>query len=204
MRTQDVQRANRRLFRNLLLVAVGMFGFGFALVPLYDVFCAVTGLNGKTTGRISIAQAQQGEVDKGRTVTVEFVATTNEGLRWEFAPRVAKLKVHPGEVNQVSYYVRNLTGNTVVGQAIPSVAPGIAARYMNKTECFCFTQQTLTPYETREMPVRFVVDRDLPREIETLTLSYTFFDTAQAGGIKAAGQTADTSRYRGMAPAASD
>jgi len=204
MRTQDVQRANRRLFRNLLLVAVGMFGFGFALVPLYDVFCAVTGLNGKTTGRISIAQAQQGEVDKGRTVTVEFVATTNEGLRWEFAPRVAKLKVHPGEVNQVSYYVRNLTGNTVVGQAIPSVAPGIAARYMNKTECFCFTQQTLTPYETREMPVRFVVDRDLPREIETLTLSYTFFDTAQAGGIKAAGQMADTSRYRGMAPAASD
>lgn len=204
MRRQDVQRANRRLLRNLLLVAVGMFGFGFALVPLYDVFCAVTGLNGKTTGRISIAQAQQGEVDKERTVTVEFVATTNEGLRWEFAPRVAKLKVHPGEVNQVSYYVRNLTGNTVVGQAIPSVAPGIAARYMNKTECFCFTQQTLAPYETREMPVRFVVDRDLPREIETLTLSYTFFDAAHAGGVRAAGQTAAASRFRGMTSASSD
>lgn len=190
MRFQDVQKANRRLFRNLLLVAVGMFGFGFALVPLYDVFCQVTGLNGKT-GRIAVAEAESRPVDTDRLVTIEFVATTNEDLPWEFAPLVHKLKVHPGEINQVTYYVRNRAGETIVGQAIPSLAPGVAAKYMNKTECFCFTQQTLQPYEVREMPVRFVVDRDLPREISTLTLSYTFFDAKRAGGVRAAGKVQD-------------
>lgn len=189
MRGHDVQKANQRLFRNLLLVAVGMFGFGFALVPLYNVFCEVTGLNGKT-GRIAAADVQQSRVDPERLVTVEFMATTNEGLPWEFAPLVRKLKVHPGEINQVSYYAKNLSGRTVVGQAVPSLAPGIAAKYMNKTECFCFTRQTLAPQEAREMPVRFVVDRDLPREIGTVTLSYTFFDAEQAGGIRHTGTTA--------------
>lgn len=191
MRSQDMQKANRRLFRYLLLVAVGMFGFGFALVPLYDVFCKVTGLNGKTGGRIAVAEAESRPVDKDRLVTVEFMATTNEDLPWEFAPLVHKLKVHPGEINQVTYYVRNRAGRSIVGQAIPSLAPGIAAKYLHKTECFCFTQQTLQPYEMREMPVRFVVDSSLPREISTLTLSYTFFDAKRAGGVRAAGQTQD-------------
>lgn len=200
MRAQDVQKANRRVFRNLLLVTVAMFGFGFALVPLYDVFCKVTGLNGKT-GRIPAAEAQSRPVDKDRLVTVEFVATTNEDLPWEFAPLVHRLKVHPGEINQVTYFVRNRADEAIVGQAVPSLAPGVAAKYLNKTECFCFTQQTLQPYEVREMPVRFVVDRDLPREISTLTLSYTFFDAKRAGGVRAAGQAREAG-LAGVAAAA--
>ena len=115
MHSQDVQKANRRLFRNLLLVALGMFGFGFALVPLYDVFCEVTGLNGKNTGRIAVTDAESRPVDKDRLVTVEFTATTNEDLPWEFAPLVHKLKVHPGEINQVTYYVRNRADEAIVG-----------------------------------------------------------------------------------------
>jgi cytochrome c oxidase assembly protein subunit 11 len=175
----DSQRshANRRVVRRLAVVVLAMFGFGFALVPLYDVFCEVTGLNGKT-GRIELEKALSEKVDTDRTVTVEFLATVNSELPWEFRPVVKKIKVHPGAVIAVKYYARNLTGNPVTGQAVPSLAPGLAARYFNKTECFCFTQQTLGPREARDMPLRFVVDPDLPAEIKTLSLSYTFY---QAG-----------------------
>lgn len=175
----DAQRshANRRVVRRLAVVVLAMFGFGFALVPLYDVFCEVTGLNGKT-GRIELEKALSEKVDTDRTVTVEFLATVNSELPWEFRPVVKKIKVHPGAVTAVKYYARNLTGNPVTGQAVPSLAPGLAARYFNKTECFCFTQQTLGPREARDMPLRFVVDPDLPAEIKTLSLSYTFY---QAG-----------------------
>jgi cytochrome c oxidase assembly protein subunit 11 len=150
-------------------------------VPLYDVFCQVTGLNGKT-GRIELEQALSEKVDAERTVTVEFLATVNSELPWEFRPIVKKVKVHPGAVTEVKYYARNLTGNSITGQAVPSLAPGLAARYFNKTECFCFTQQTLGPREGRDMPLRFVVDPDLPAEVKTLSLSYTFY---QAGNIAA-------------------
>ena len=173
--------ANRRVVTRLVVVVLAMFGFGFALVPLYDVFCQVTGLNGKT-GRIELEQALSEKVDAGRTVTVEFLATVNSELPWEFRPAVKKVRVHPGAVTEVKYYARNLTGNSVTGQAVPSLAPGLAARYFNKTECFCFTQQTLGPREGRDMPLRFVVDPDLPAEVKTLSLSYTFY---QAGNIAA-------------------
>jgi cytochrome c oxidase assembly protein subunit 11 len=155
-----------------------MFGFGFALVPLYDVFCKVTGLNGKT-GRIAAEEALSKVVDKERVVIVEFVATVNSDLPWEFHPMVRRVNVHPGEVTEVKYYARNQTDEVVVGQAIPSLAPGEAAKYFNKTECFCFTQQTLGPGEGREMPIRFVVDPGLPKEVGSVALSYTFYRVAR-------------------------
>jgi len=175
----EIQRsqANRRTVTRLVMVVLAMFGFGFALVPLYDVFCQVTGLNGKT-GRIELEQALGEKVDEQRLVTVEFLATVNSDLPWEFGPVVKKVKVHPGEVTEVKYFARNMTDNPITGQAVPSLAPGQAARFFNKTECFCFTQQTLGPREAREMPLRFVVDPDLPAEVRTVSLSYTFY---QAG-----------------------
>ena len=172
----DSQRshANRRVVKRLAVVVLAMFGFGFALVPLYDVFCQVTGLNGKT-GRIELEQALGEKVDAGRMVTVEFLATVNSELPWEFRPVVKRIRVHPGAVTEVKYYARNLTGDSVTGQAVPSLAPGLAAKYFNKTECFCFTRQTLGPREARDMPLRFVVDPDLPADIRTVSLSYTFY-----------------------------
>jgi cytochrome c oxidase assembly protein subunit 11 len=191
-------RANRRLVIRLAVVVVVMFGFGFALVPLYDVFCKVTGLNGKT-GRIELEKALSEKVDEQRMVTVEFLATVSSDLPWEFSPLVKKVKVHPGAVTEVKYFARNPTDNAITGQAVPSLAPGRAARYFNKTECFCFTQQTLGPREAREMPIRFVVDPDLPAEVKTVSLSYTFY---QAGNTAAgAGRQVGTiEELHGAAP----
>ena len=174
----DRQRATRRLVARLMLVAVGMFGFGFALVPLYDVFCDLTGINGKT-GRVDEATALTTEVDNSRWVTVEFVANVSSDLPWQFRPEERRVRVHPGEVAETSFYAQNSTSEDVIGQAVPSVAPSIAAKYFNKTECFCFTQQTLKSGEGKQMPVRFIVDPGLPREITTITLAYTFFESKQ-------------------------
>lgn len=173
--------ANRRVVTRLAVVVLGMFGFGFALVPLYDVLCQVTGLNGKT-GRIELEQALGDNVDTGRMVTVEFLASVNSELPWEFRPIVKKVRVHPGEVTEVSYHARNLNDHAVTGQAVPSLAPGLAAKYFNKTECFCFTRQTLGPREARDMPLRFVVDPDLPVDIRTVSLSYTFYQAENGEG----------------------
>lgn len=173
--THEARRqANRRTVRRLGLVALLMFGFGFALVPLYDVFCDITGINGKT-GTIELEKALGETVDTQRLVTVEFLGTVNSGLPWEFKPMTRRVKVHPGEVTEVRYVARNALDQQVTGQAVPSVAPGRAARYFNKTECFCFTQQTLAAGEAREMPIRFVVDPELPEEVRRISLSYTFF-----------------------------
>jgi cytochrome c oxidase assembly protein subunit 11 len=168
--------ANRRLAWRLLAGAVGMFFFGFALVPLYDVFCEVTGLNGKTSGPVSEAVAGAGRVDRGRWVTLQLVGNVNAGIDWAFGPETASLRVHPGEAVVVAYTVHNRSGRPVVGQAVPSVTPGLAARYIEKIECFCFTRQPLGPEETKTMPVRLVIDPALPDEVRTLTLSYTFFE----------------------------
>jgi cytochrome c oxidase assembly protein subunit 11 len=173
--------ANRRVVTRLAVVVLGMFGFGFALVPLYDVLCQVTGLNGKT-GRIELEQALSDNVDTARMVTVEFLASVNSELPWEFRPVVKKVRVHPGEVTEVSYHARNLNDHAVTGQAVPSLAPGVAAKYFNKTECFCFTRQTLGPREARDMPLRFVVDPDLPVDIRTVSLSYTFYQAEDGEG----------------------
>ena len=174
MDASDRQQANRRTVKRLGIAATLMFGFGFALVPLYDVLCEVTGLNGKT-GRIELEQALTGRIDQDRLVTVEFLGSVNGDLPWEFKPMVRRVKVHPGEVTEVSFYARNKLDQEVSGQAVPSLAPGLAAKYFNKTECFCFTRQTLQAGEGKEMPLRFVVDPALPEEIGTVSLSYTFF-----------------------------
>ena len=161
-----------RLVRRLLLVAVAMFGFGFALVPLYDVMCQAFGINGKTAGAWQGRQA----VDAGRAARVQFLATNPAALTWEFAPQQDELVVHPGAVNQMLFVAHNPTQQPMTAQAVPSVAPSKAAAFFHKTECFCFTQQVLQPGERIEMPVRFIVDRDLPADVQHLTLGYTLFD----------------------------
>lgn len=160
---------------HLFLIPVAMFGFGYLMVPIYDVFCDLTGLNGKT-GSLSQAQAQQLEADEDRLVKVEFISSLNRNARWEFRPDVGSMMVQPGKSYVTSYTAVNQAETAVVGQAIPSVAPGKAANYFNKTECFCFVQQEFSPNEARQLDLVFVVDPALPDDINTVTLSYTLFD----------------------------
>lgn len=165
--------SNGRVIARLMFIVVGMFGFGFAMVPLYDVFCEVTGLNGKTSGEAIVADNLQ--VDTSRAIEVEFVANLNAGMPWEFKPLQHSVTVHPGEPTRIEYVAVNRTNRVITGQAVPSVAPGQAAEYFQKTECFCFTEQKLEPGEEKRMPVIFVVDPALPEEVSQLALSYTFF-----------------------------
>lgn len=167
--------SNNRLVGRSILVAIGMFGFGFALVPLYDIICDVTGLNGKT-GTVTAEQAQVMTLDESREIVVEFTGGLNESMPWEFRPAQYSMKVHPGGVYEAEFIARNKTDRDMVGQATPSVAPGAASKYFNKTECFCFTNQPLKAGEEQRMPLRFIVDPGLPKHIKRLTLAYTFFD----------------------------
>jgi cytochrome c oxidase assembly protein subunit 11 len=167
--------------RNLLFLTVAMFGFGYALVPLYNVFCEVTGLNGKT-GQISFENAANTEADKSRTVAVSF-DTNIRDMPWEFKANESKVLVHPGELGEATFIVKNTSDREIIGRAIPSVAPTVASVYFNKTECFCFTEQVLAAGETREMKVRFVIDTKIPDRFSTLTLSYTFFAIPEQEGI---------------------
>ena len=152
-----------------MFVVIGMFGFGFALVPLYDVFCDITGLNGKTGDQLALSERMT--VDNSRLVEVEFLASLNDNMPWEFKPAQHSVKVHPGEPTRVEYVAVNRTNRTIVGQAVPSVAPGRAAEYFQKTECFCFTEQKLEAGEEKQMPVIFVVDPNLPEDVSQLALS---------------------------------
>jgi len=175
----ELPQKNQRSFLHMALVAVAMFGFGYLLVPLYDVFCEITGLNGKT-GRVTPAEvAASYEPDLNRTVTVQFVANNNSGMPWDFKPVASSMQVHPGQMYGTTFVASNQTGRDMVGQAVPSVAPTKASRYFNKTECFCFDQQPLAAGETKDMPVRFIVDPRLPKGVKTLTLAYTLFDVSQ-------------------------
>ena len=158
----------------LLMVVVGMFAFGFALVPLYDVICDVTGLNGKTGDQYTEVSKQT--ADPNRLVTIQFLTNNNADMPWEFRPEVRSIKVHPGELNKTTFYVQNPAKRTIMAQAVPSVTPFIAASYLHKTECFCFDQQELAANESMDMPLRFIIDSEIPADIETLTLSYTLFD----------------------------
>lgn len=184
----DIRQANKRLARKLFIVAAAMFGFGYLLAPMYDVLCKVTGLNGKT-GRIEATVAAASQVDTSRVVTIEFTASTQSGLPWEFRPVTKRLELHPGQTAEVKYYARNLAREPITGQAIPSVSPGASAGHFKKIECFCFTQQTLQPGEAREMPVRFYVDPELDRDVNTITLAYAFFNTDSASSRKYSGKT---------------
>lgn len=179
MSEQDkVVDLSKRTMLRTGLVAVGMFGFGFAMVPIYNVFCKVTGLNGKTdpvpyTGKV--------EPDTSRLIKVQFVATNNAGMVWDFRPDVSQVEVHPGQVGELSFFARNPTRGRMIAQAIPSVTPFQATNYLHKVECFCFTTQTLAAGEEKVMPLRIIVDQELPRHITKLTLSYTLFDVTTMG-----------------------
>ncbi|XOV86230.1 MAG: cytochrome c oxidase assembly protein [Pseudomonadota bacterium] len=158
----------------LLLVVFGMFGFGFALVPLYDVICDITGLNGKTGDQYVVTETL--DVQDDRMVTIQFLTNNNDGMPWEFRPATRSLQVHPGDMNEVSFFARNPVDGAMVAQAIPSVTPGYAAKFLHKTECFCFEQQELASGESIDMPMRFIIDKELPADITRITLSYTLFD----------------------------
>jgi cytochrome c oxidase assembly protein subunit 11 len=160
-------------------VALGMFGFGFALVPLYDVLCEVTGLNGKAESKAKSTTEIAYPVDKNREVTVEFMTSLNKSAPLLFRAETSQLKVHPGEYHTVNFYAENKTDKVMVAQAIPSISPGLATEYFEKIECFCFTEQTFQAREGKTMPVRFVVKPDLPGQYRTITLAYTFFDNTE-------------------------
>ncbi len=168
------QTETRILARKLGWAAVLMFGFGFALWPLYNVFCNITGINGKT-GQVSEQEIQTMGLDPNRLVTVHFDGTVNSRLPWRFKPSQNSMRVHPGQVYEASYTALNQGSQVIVGNAVPSVAPSEASLYFNKTECFCFTAQTLKAGESKEMPLRFIIDPALPADIQEVTLSYTFF-----------------------------
>jgi cytochrome c oxidase assembly protein subunit 11 len=175
-------RANRRTAAKLFAVALAMFGFGYALVPLYEVACQVLGINGKT-GRV---EAAAGTIDASRTIRVEFTGQVMTGLPWEFRPMVKHVDVHPGETVLVNYYAHNSADEAIVGQAVPSVVPARAAPYFKKIECFCFTRQELQAGESVEMPVQFTVMPEVGPDVHTITLSYAFFNV-EADGAHSAG-----------------
>lgn len=169
-------KANRRLAWILALAAAGFLGFGFGLAPLYNTFCEVTGLNGKT----ETATTKPGAIDLTRIVTVEFTSTVMPGLPWHFEPEQRRLRVHPGEPATAAYAATNLGDRAIDGQAIMSVSPEVAATHFKKIECFCFHKQALSPKETRILPLAFFVARDLPRDIRTITVSYAAFPVPKA------------------------
>ncbi len=167
------QATNRVTLRKLVVIVVMMFGFGYALVPFYAKICEATGIqNLLSPDKVTAVNTQ---VDTSRTVTIEFDASIRQ-LPWDFKPEVVSIKAHPGELVNVMYDISNTTGREMAGQAIPSYAPRVAAQYFHKLECFCFAKQTLGPHESRRMPVVFVVDPNLPADVHTITLSYTFFE----------------------------
>ncbi|HGG60672.1 MAG TPA: cytochrome c oxidase assembly protein [Gammaproteobacteria bacterium] len=189
-------RKTRRTGLWLGFVALIMFGFGFAMVPLYNVFCNVTGLNGNTSGvKTAAGSLKSWDVDESRSIKVQFLSNVNQQAQWDFAPEKFEVEVHPGELKTVYFDARNLRNATVVGQAIPSVMPRVAALHFHKTECFCFTQQTFGARENKRMPVTFMVDPDVPRDVKTITLAYTFFDITKTALSRSAGERPVTGEH---------
>ena len=166
--------SNRSLLVKLTALAAAMFMFAiFVLPPLYDLFCEITGIGGKTEGAYTAVAV---EVDTSRNIEVQFVATKNATMPWDFYPIEERVIVHPGESREVAFYAHNRTGQDMLGQAIPNVLPNNAADYFHKTECFCFNNQPLAAGETAELALVFIIDPDLPASVNTVTLSYTMFD----------------------------
>jgi cytochrome c oxidase assembly protein subunit 11 len=170
----DLGRENRNMTWKLLAIAAGSFGFGFALVPLYNVLCSVTGYGDQAKLLQKVSAIEQPQVN--RTVTVEFLADVASAGNWEFRPVVRTVEVHPGELYTAQFYAHNLTGRDTVAQAVPNIAPSEVAAYFHKTECFCFSPQHFKLNEGRNMPVRFIIDPALPSHIDLITLAYTFYD----------------------------
>jgi cytochrome c oxidase assembly protein subunit 11 len=174
-------QSNLLTMRKLLIVALAMFGFGYALVPFYQKICEVTGVNNV----IKADEVANTQIDAARFVTIEFDSNLRSNLPWTFRPLQTSVRIHPGELTTVMYEIRNTSDRAATGQAIPSYGPQLAVRYFKKLECFCFTQQTLQPGEARQMPVVFVIEKGLPDDVNTITLSYTFFEvegTARKAG----------------------
>lgn len=174
-------QSNLLTMRKLCIVAVAMFGFGYALIPFYKKICEVTGVNNVLKADV----VENTQVDAARLVTIEFDSNLSGKLPWTFRPLQTSVRIHPGELTTVMYEIRNTADRVVTGQAIPSYGPQLAVRYFKKLECFCFTQQTLQPGESRQMPVVFVIERGLPDDVNTITLSYSFFEiegTARKAG----------------------
>ena len=183
-----LKRENLKMVGKLGVITLGMFAFGYALVPLYKAICEATGINVLALTERTVPGAQpkvlNTQVDRSRTITVEF--DVNARGPWHFKPAVRALQVHPGEFTTVLYEFQNIQNRTMAAQAIPSYAPSQAASHFNKLECFCFTQYTLAPGEKKEWPVAFVIDPKLPKDVTTITLSYTFFEVG--GKVPAAPQ----------------
>ena len=171
-----MDQRNSKTVRKLILMGIGMFGFAFALVPLYDLLCDVTGLNGKTADSAYVYDAAMVAPDKTRLIKVNFITNTNAGMPWEFYAEKGGVRVHPGELKEVKFHVKNTTDRVMVAQAVPSLSPSSAAEFFHKTECFCFTQQLLNPGEELDMPMRFIIGPELPKNIYTISLSYALFD----------------------------
>jgi cytochrome c oxidase assembly protein subunit 11 len=167
---------NRRLTLKILIGVILMFGFCYALVPLYSLVCKQAGINGRSSERDNNDPAN---IDMSRTIRISFTTTIHGYLGFNFHPMVNYLVLHPGETKQIYFYAENDTGREITIQAIPSIAPGIAAKYLKKTQCFCFTQQTFANKEKVEMPVIFHIDPEIPKNITYLTLNYTLFDATQ-------------------------
>jgi cytochrome c oxidase assembly protein subunit 11 len=173
--------SNLLTMRKLVIAAVAMFGFGFALIPFYKQICEITGVNNVLKADVIVNT----QVDAARTITIEFDSNLSGKLPWTFRPLQGRVSVHPGELTTIMYEIRNTSDRVVTGQAIPSYGPQLAVRYFKKLECFCFTQQTLQPGESRQMPVVFAIEAGLPDDVNTITLSYSFFEiegTAKKAG----------------------
>ena len=168
-----MMKQQRNVYK-LFLIPVVMFGFGYLMVPLYDVFCDVTGLNGKT-GSVSVAEAASQTRDENRLIKVQFLSSVNENGLWEFKADQFSMMVHPGQVYHATYTAKNLANKSVISQSIPSVSPSEAAEHFNKTACFCFTEQAFEANEVRTLPLTFIIDADVQEDVDTVTLSYTLF-----------------------------
>jgi cytochrome c oxidase assembly protein subunit 11 len=171
---------NKSLTLKLLGFALGSFAFGFALVPLYDVLCDLTGFGNQKA--LAEQRLTVEAPDDTRTITVDFVADLPSVGNWEFRPTIASMQIHPGRLYATTFFAHNLTGHETLAQAVPNIAPGQAAGYFRKTECFCFTPQHFAVNEQRPMAVRFVVDPAIPRSVDRITLSYTFYDESTRVG----------------------
>jgi cytochrome c oxidase assembly protein subunit 11 len=176
----QLAQKNNKLIKKLAFILIGSLLFAFALVPLYNVLCSLTGLNGKT--EVTAAAVSNVKVDANRWVTVQFTTNVMPGLGWNFYPKQAFVKMHPGKIETVVFIAKNTTNQVVVGRAIPSVTPGIGAANLKKIECFCFIDQSLKPGEEKEMPLRFYVSPELPEDVKEMTLSYAFFPAVKKDG----------------------
>lgn len=175
MSEENKKDENRQLALRLVFIVIAGLAFGFAIAPLYDIVCTAIGLNGRADTTATIVQKAL-KVDKTRTVTVLFTGSVMPGLNWEFSPKEHSIRLHPGEITLTAFNAKNNGAESVIGAAVPSVAPEVAALYFKKIECFCFNQQTLKAGESKEMPIRFYVSPDLPKDITTVTLSYAFYN----------------------------